>query len=247
MYFKLRGLRSAASVLGAAAAIAVLGACSGAPSSSPIVPKQLAQNSASQALELSRQLDSLGPVDSLDDAIKCHGQNLIQDGSFETPALPAGQGQYFKVGTTLGPWTVTGPPSDSVALVTSTLMDGGYTFNAQSGVQSVDLTVLPNGPAGLAQTVNLQKSHRYSLCFWVGNVNNPGGVLGRKSTDIVEVNGHRIFTARNSLGTPNSGVVAWKKFRTTVVGDGGPMTISFNNGDRARDNYNGLDSIELVP
>ena len=247
MYFKLRGLRSATSVLGAATAVAVLSACSGAPSSSPIVPKQPVQSSSSHALELSNQLETLGPADGLDDAIKCHGQNLIQDGNFETPVLPAGQGQYFDVGTTLGPWTVTGPPGDAVALLTSTTMDGGYTFNAQSGVQSVDLTVLPNGPAGLAQTVNLQKNHRYSLCFSVGNVKNPGGVLGRKSTDIVEVDGHRIFTARNSLGIPNSGVVAWKKFRTTIVGAGGPMTISFNNGDRVRDNYNGLDSVELVP
>jgi hypothetical protein len=52
--------------------------------------------------------------------------------------------------------------------------------------------------------------------------------------------------ATNSQGTPGSGVVVWKQFVVTFsVPVAGPTTISFNNGDPKKDNYNGLDSIGL--
>jgi hypothetical protein len=227
--------------LGAAAAIALLAGCSGGSSVSPVAPPitpavtgQSVQSAAEKSMALQNDL-------------ACAGTNLIQDGDLETPVLPSGGAQGFSVGSSLGPWTVIGPSGGSVALLSTTNSDGGYTFNAQGGVQSVDLTVEPNDHVGLQQTVNLEASHVYSLCFWVGNVKDPSGVLGTKSTDIVMINGQRVLAARNKRGTVGSGVVVWKQFKKKFSVPGGATTISFNNGDKPSDNYNGLDSIVLVP
>jgi hypothetical protein len=230
------------SAFGMMAAVAVLSGCagvSGISPTSPTVPSS-AQGISRQPLALSSQVGAPAKKAS------CNGQNLIQDGDFETPVVPIGGYNTFPSGGALGPWTVIGPYGDSVVLLSSSFSEDGYTYNAQGGVQSIDLTVPPNGPAGLQQTVYLEANHVYTLCFWIGNIHDPKTVFGRKSTDIVMVNGQQILKATNARGTAGSGVVVWKQVKTTFSVPGGATTISFNNGDPVNDNYNGLDSVELV-
>ncbi len=223
--------------LGAAAVAALLSGCSGASAGSPAAPipsNQAMQSVASQTGANARKGN-------------CGSQNLIQDGDFETPVVPSGGYQTFATGGALGPWTVIGPPDAEVVLLSTTEIEDGYTYNAESGVQSIDLTVGSNYPSGLQQTVNLQANHRYTLCFWVGNIKDPKFYGPPTSTDIVMVNGQQILKATNKRGTFDSGVVTWKQFKTTFKAAGGATTISFNNGDPPSDNYNGLDNVELVP
>jgi hypothetical protein len=229
------------SAFGMMAAVAVLSGCAGVSGISPTSPTV-----ASSAQRISRQPLALSSQVGAAKKSSCTGQNLIQDGDFETPVVPPGGYNGFPPGSALGPWTVIGPYGDDVALLSSSLSEGGYTFNAQGGVQSLDLTVPPNGPAGVQQTVYLEANHAYKLCFWVGNIHDPKTGLGKKSTDIVMVNGQQILKATNAHGTAGSGVVVWKQFKKTFSVPGGLTTISFNNGDPANDNYNGLDSVELV-
>jgi hypothetical protein len=230
------------SAFGMMAAVAVLSGCAGVSGVSPTSPTVVssAQGISRQPLALSSQVGAPANKGS------CTGQNLIQDGDFETPVVPMGGYTGFDSGSALGPWTVIGPYGDGVALLSSSLSEDGYTYNAQSGVQSLDLTVPPNGPAGVQQTVYLEANHAYNLCFWVGNIHDPKTIFGRRSTVIVMVNGQQILEAKNARGTAGSGVVVWKQFKTTFSVPGGATTISFNNGDPVNDNYNGLDSVELV-
>ena len=171
---------------------------------------------------------------------------LTLDGDFEYPVVASGGYLAFDVGSNLGPWAVIGPSGGSLALLNASYADDGYTFNPQGGNQSVDLTVSPNLAVGLQQTVTLETNHEYTLCFWVGNIKQPGGVYGKKSIDIVTINGQEIKKATNAKGVVDSGVIVWKQFKTKFSVPGGATTISFNNGDPVSDNYNGLDSIVLV-
>ncbi len=225
------------SALTAAAVVTLPSGCSGTSGSLPAPPtlaNQAIQSVAGQSAADARKGH-------------CGSQNLIQDGDFETPVLPSGGDETFATGGALGPWTVIGPPDAEVVLLSTTVTEDGYTYNAESGVQSVDLTVGSNYPSGLQQTVNLQANHRYTLCFWVGNINDPQYYGPPTSTDIVLVNGRQIIKATNKRGARDSGVVTWKEFKKTFVATGGATTISFNNGDPPTDNYNGLDDIELAP
>jgi hypothetical protein len=138
------------SAVPAIAAIALLSGCSGATGSSaapPTLPSQALQSAAVQ-------------LDANAHKGRCGSQNLIQDGDFETPVIPSGTFASFGTGSSLGPWTVIGPPNADVVLLSTTYGEEGYTYNAESGVQSIDLTVGANYPSGLQQTVNLQANHR---------------------------------------------------------------------------------------
>jgi hypothetical protein len=224
----------------AAALSTILAGCSGNQSALPNAGFATLPGITAPASSLS---DHSGAIA---DRVGCSGQNLITDGDFETPALPSGGAQGFDVGSSLGAWTVIGPAGDSVALLNATYSDGGYTFNPQAGQQSIDLTILPNGPAGLEQTVTLQANQEYTLCFWIGNIRDPGGIFGKSSKDVVMVNGQEIKVAKNGRGTLGSGVIVWKQYKASFTVPGGATTISFNNGDPTSDNYNGLDSVALV-
>jgi hypothetical protein len=221
----------------AAAAIALLSGCSGTTGSSPAPPTLSSQ--ALQSVAAQPDANARGG--------QCGSQNLVQDGDFESPVVPSGTYETFATGGTLGPWTVIGPTGSTVVLISNTASEFGYTYNAESGVQSIDLTAGSNYPAGLQQTVNLQANHRYTLCFWVGNINDPQYYGPPRSTVIVMINGQQALKATNKRGTRDSGAVNWKQFKKTFVASGGATTISFNNGGPGNDNYNGLDNVELAP
>ncbi len=85
----------------------------------------------------------------------------------------------------------------------------GDTFNPKAGQQSIDLTSAPTTAVGLQQTVTLQANQTDTLCFLVGNIKDPHGVYGKRSTDIVMVNGQEIEKATRrriptAASTPSS-------------------------------------------
>jgi hypothetical protein len=171
----------------------------------------------------------------------------IIDGSFESPLVPAGGGTSFGNGSTLIPgWTVLG---NQVTLLSTSFTQFGVSFPAQDGNQWLDLTgVSSNLNEGVEQTVATNPGTQYTLSFWVGNINNPGGIFGTTSTVNVRLGGPGgtlLGAFTNSLSTPVN-TQTWQQFTTTFIAPGSSTTLDFLNGDSTADNSNGLDNVELT-
>jgi hypothetical protein len=174
-----------------------------------------------------------------------HGVNLIRNGSFESPGVPAGGYATFSTGQTFSGWSVA-EASGNVGVVSGTFTQDGFSFPARSGKQWLDLTGLSQTATGVAQTVPTTPGAAYTLVFSVGNLVNPTGIFGVSSTVNVLVNGTHVFSATNSRGTGQTKIV-WQKFTTTITATSSRTTISFVNGDPSGDTLNGIDAISLVP
>ncbi len=174
------------------------------------------------------------------------GANLIQNGSFERPVVPAGGFTDFATGSaTLTGWQVVGA-AGNVSIVSTTLIGNGFTFPAAVGQQWLDLTGDgSNSATGVQQTVATTPGSTYTLTFYVGNPNDPGGPLGTTSTLSVFVNGTQTFSITNLAGAGLASIF-WQKYTTTIVAASSETTIAFMNGDGPTDNTNGLDGITLV-
>ena len=174
--------------------------------------------------------------------------NLIVDGSFEDPTVPAGSFTLFNTGTNFGtgnPWSVVGPSAGDVGIVYTNFFQNGITFPAEDGNQWIDLTGVTNSPAeGVQQTVATTIGQQYSLSFYVGNVNNVGGIFGTTSTVDVDINGSQVLAAENSC-TSCTSTLAWQLFTTTFTATSTSTVLAFLNGDPSNDTSNGLDNITL--
>jgi hypothetical protein len=192
---------------------------------------------ACAALSVGVLIASCGPASA--------ATNLTKNGSFEVPAVPAGDFRLFSTGQAFSGWRVVGVKGN-VAVISGKYQGGGITFNAQAGAQWMDLTGLESNLAtGVAQSFATTRGTEYHLTFWVGNVYNPGGPFGVSSAVKVYVDGVRKLTATNSLHPANHRQ-AWKEFALTIKATSSRTTISFINGDPKTDNSNGLDSVRLT-
>jgi hypothetical protein len=188
---------------------------------------------------------ALGTVLCLCNA-SAHGASLIKNGSFEKPAVPSGSFTSFSTGQNFDHWTVVGA-SGSVAIFSGTYAESGFTFPGKKGEQWLDLTGAgSNSATGVAQTISTTPGGSYLLTFFVGNIDNPGGMLGTQSIVKVLVNGSQVFSATNKKGQGTT-AQAWKKFSTTITAPSASTTIAFINGDPHSDGDNGLDAVSLVP
>jgi hypothetical protein len=167
--------------------------------------------------------------------------NLIENGSFETPAVPKGSFLLYGSGSTgITGWTVDGP---QVGVVSGTFVQGCCSFPAQDGAQWLDLTGLSaNSAEGVEQTVATTAGTSYDLSFWVGNVIDPSGVFGNSSSVKVFINGTLLDTVTNSGG---STTLTWEQFTEHFKASGSSTTIAFINNDPRSDNSNGLDNVGL--
>jgi Protein of unknown function (DUF642)/PEP-CTERM motif len=168
----------------------------------------------------------------------------ITNGSFETPVVPVGGFTNFGNGSTLiNGWTVIGAPG-GVSIVSGTFAQNGISFPAQDGAQWLDLTGDgTNSNEGVAQTFATTAGSQYTVSFWVGNVNNPGGIFGTTSTVDVLFDDTALFTATNASTV--TGTQTWEQFTTTFIATGSTSTLDFVNGDPATDNSNGLDNVSV--
>jgi hypothetical protein len=171
----------------------------------------------------------------------------ITNGSFETPVGPVGAFVSFASGSTLIPgWTVVGA-TGGVSIVSNTFTQNGILFPAENGNQWLDLTGNGiNSNEGVEQTFATTSGAQYTLSFWVGNVNNPGGIFGTTSTVDVLLGGPKgtsLLTATNASTT--TGILTWEQFTTTFTATGSTATLDFINGDPGADNSNGLDNVSV--
>ncbi len=170
------------------------------------------------------------------------GPNLIQNGGFEQPSVGAGGYKLVTTGQRFAGWKAVGA-TGNVAPISTTFQQSGIHFVARAGKQWVDLTGLSNSATGVAQVVKTQSGATYSLSFAVGNVSDPGGVFGTRSTVNVLVNGHKLLAATNTGGSKTQG---WKSFTLKLKATSASTTIQFLNGDSTSDSDNGLDAVSLT-
>ena len=177
-------------------------------------------------------------------SLPAYAANLIKDGSFETPAPPAGGYTDYDPGQKIGAWTVVG--THNVSITSTTEVNLGITLDAKRGAAFVDLTGNCDcgGPTtGVEQTVKTTPGTTYKLTFWVGNCYIQGA--GTTSTVNVYVNSALLIAAENKHGKGSTKQV-WQKFSTSFVASNASTTISFLTGDPSGDQQNGLDEVTLV-
>jgi hypothetical protein len=149
----------------------------------------------------------------------------------------------FGTGASIGAWTVVGPQA---SIVSGSFVQNGISFIAQDGAQWLDLTGDgSNQSEGVQQSVATVPGQTYQLSFWVGNVNNVGGIFGTTSTVDLSINGasHGAFTNSCTTCTTTQG---WEQFTTSFVAAGTTTLVTFVNGDGPTDNSNGLDNVVLT-
>lgn len=160
--------------------------------------------------------------------------NLISDGSFETPPVTPpnstcglyGPAQCFNVGESIGPWQVIGktsPTFATVMLMTNSYNENGLPFSVQNGNQAIDLTGEGNQNTtsgvdeGVKQVLSLSPG-QYSLSFWVGHQESTAaGYTGGPS--LVDLwlgfgGNNATFVQEFSNGTDNTSAydVYWQQF-----------------------------------
>jgi hypothetical protein len=86
----------------------------------------------------------------------------------------------------------------------------------------------------------------YTLTFQVGNAYAPSGNIGKSSTILVYIDGHKAYRATNKKGKGVTHEV-WQKFSKTFTAKSAKTTIEFLNGDPLSDTDNGLDCVTLAP
>jgi hypothetical protein len=175
---------------------------------------------------------------------------ILDNGSFEFPNV-GGTYQSFATGANVGvggAWksVATGGASGSVAVVSGSSASGGFTLNAQSGAQWLDLTGDgANTTLGVQQTFPTTVDGNYTLSFSIGNVVNAGGSLGTTSSVRVYIDDMLVDTFSNNLGSGSSGIT-WLSFSVPFTAATGTTTVKFINDDAATDNLNGLDNVSVV-
>ena len=175
-----------------------------------------------------------------------YGANLILNPGFESPAIPGAFTQYGSGSNAISDWTVTGATcgANCVLLLNTGYAEGPLTFQAEGGVQSVDLTWAGNtGDGGIQQTVNLTQNQLYRLSFWVGNMDNAAVNYPGPSVIELFLNGVSRGTFTNNASTSNA--VNWTQATFTFLALQATNVIEFRNATATPDNYAGLDDVFL--
>ena len=169
---------------------------------------------------------------------------FVVNGGFEAPVTANGGFAQFFGGNTFPGWTVLG---NDVIVINSSYSEGGLAFNANAGLNSIDLTGAGNtGPSdGIVQTLATGPG-KYKLSFYVGNASPTGGnaaSYGLPSTVNLSINGGPIQSFTNGVDTPFA--INWKQFSVTFT-TLAPTTIAFTNGTPFGDNMLGLDDVSVT-
>lgn len=176
--------------------------------------------------------------------------SILDNGSFELPDVGSSY-QTVVTGANIGvggAWksVATGGASGNVAVVSGASASGGFSLNAQSGAQWLDLTGDgSNTTLGVQQSFPTTIDGNYTLGFSVGNVVNASGSLGTTSSVRVYIDDVLVDTFVNNLGTGSNGIT-WLSFSVPFTAASGTTTVKFINADAATDNLNGLDNVKVV-
>jgi len=170
---------------------------------------------------------------------------VILNGSFEIPLVYSGSFTNFLGGSTsITGWTVVGVDA---AVDSTNITYSGITFQAQQGIQWLDITGLSNSSTnGVSQNFSSVAGQAYELSFYVGSATD--GSLFFPATVDLSINGSPRVGYHNP--TAPSNMLDWKLFTVTFTATGATTNITFYNGSDP-DNYSAaLDNVsiqEVVP
>jgi len=174
-------------------------------------------------------------------------QAQILNASFETPVIAPGTITIVAAGqNTIANWTVVGT---DVLLVQTTYAEPGNGvngFNAQQGLNSVDLTGTGNtGLAnGIQQVINTVIGQAYTLTFWVGRATGNAPFYNSPATVDVSINGGPRTSYTNNGTAP--GAVNWAARSHTFVATSTSTTVAFLNGTPPQTAFAGIDNISIT-
>jgi hypothetical protein len=185
--------------------------------------------------------------------------DLIINGSFEAPVIGNTTQLSPVTGNQIPGWTVVGTdPNSNVQIFNTNYhesgdINGGHfdiTFNAQNGVQSIDVSGAGTGGNilgnGVEQTVATVIGQAYHLSFYVGNVPpslNADPTVVPTVIDLAIDHGTlQPFT--NGNVTP--GLFNWKNYTVDFTATTTSTVLDFTYGSSAPPNYvAGLDNVTL--
>jgi hypothetical protein len=171
--------------------------------------------------------------------------NLVQDGSFETPSTLVGTYSVFPGGAAIGAWASTGT---EIALVNGAYSSDGFTYQAQSGSQWLDLSGAsnPRPTNRVSQLVATDVGLQYELSFYLGSAwGGPPQML----QPIVEVTvgsgpGMTFTNTNPAIG----GQMNWQFFSLTFTAATSTTEIGFrySNAPSPLNYVVGIDTVSMV-
>ena len=181
-------------------------------------------------------------------ALPAAAQNLVKNGSFESPVQNFGGYTDYAVGSSgITDWDIIGVSGTYVSVVDENYGGNpGFSFPANLGSQWLDLAgYYDNAPNGVQQTVATVINATYVFSFYVGNVsggpNNPFGT--QSSVGVGFSSGGTSFTCTND--TPGS-TLLWKLCSQQFVATSTMTTFTLSNLDPSNDFSNAVDNVSLV-
>ena len=154
------------------------------------------------------------------------GPNLLTNGSFEAPVIPANPG-YVTVNagdsTTIPGWTVVTPAiyggtGGSVDVVSSSL------WNVEDGNNSIDLAGSTTEAGGLYQDVATTSGSQYTLTWWSA-VNSSADAGSTHTIDVI-FDGTVVGTSQGvAVGYP----LQWVQNQITVTADSTTSRVEFDD------------------
>ena len=171
--------------------------------------------------------------------------NLILNGSFEAPTVPAvpvGGFTNFVGGSAAIPgWIVVGVDS---ALASGTFTQSGIVFQAKDGVQWADLAGVTSNSmtSGLSQDVATVAGQLYQLSFNVGSATD--GQFFFATTIDLSIDGG----TRSSYANPTAphDMLDWELFTVQFTATSGSTNITFFNGAAANNFNTAFDDVSLT-
>jgi hypothetical protein len=170
--------------------------------------------------------------------------NLIVNGSFETPPVPAGGTTIYGAGSTsITGWTVVGAGADSVALVSTSFQQSGVTFNAQNGQQWIDLAgnTSNSQSSGVTQSIPTVPGGLYEVSFYVGSADDNVNNFFFPATIDLSINGGPRTHYTNPIAPPDH--LDWKQFIVPFVAVGSSTNLTFYNGGASNNFLSAFDNV----
>jgi hypothetical protein len=173
--------------------------------------------------------------------------NLIVNGSFETPVVPAGSTLNFPGGSTgITGWTMVGVDSD---LISTSFTQSGVTFNAQDGQQWIDLAghTSNSQTSGATQSITTVAGGLYAVSFYVGSADDNVNNFFFPSTIDLSINGGPRVHFTNPIAPSNH--LDWAQFVVPFVATGSSTNLTFYNGGASNNFLSALDNVvvDAVP
>jgi hypothetical protein len=157
--------------------------------------------------------------------------NLVVNGSFETPVIPVGGTRTYPGGSTaITGWQVVGVDS---SLISTNFTQSGITFQAQHGVQWIDLAghTSNSTTSGVTQNIATIAGQSYSVSFYVGSAKD--NVFFYPATIDLSINGGPRVSYHNPAAPSN--MLNWKQFIVSFDAAGSATNLTFYNGGARRE------------